>query len=821
MQARAMLSRLTPILVVGAALLSGPWMAGGAGEAEAAGVRNPDGVALIIGNEDYEHRDVPDVAYAHRDAEAFRRYVVDVLGFDPENVLDLRDATRRQLFDALGTRQDPRSLLWSYLVPKRGSDVVVFYSGHGVPGVNDGRGYLLPVDADPRAAEDDGYPIDLLYENIGGLADARSVRVYLDACFSGGSHEKGLIGNARPVFVRATLPEELGEKVTSLAAASGEQVASWDDEAKHGLFTDHLLDALYGAGDVDGDGRVTAREAKAYLDEHMTRAARRQFRRIQEASLMGAERVALASASADGVFPVRPVLDEGGGGTAKVEGDDAMAALRAVQSRDLEGLRAALAGGADVNARDREGLTALIAAANEGYVLMVPALLEAGANPDLQAVDGATALLLASQQGYVKIVKQLLEAGADVSITNPRGNTAWEEAQARGHVKVVAAFEAVRQEAEERKEAEAKAAELARQQAEAERLEREREEAERRREAARAEEKALGLSQAQRVQVQVGLGELGHDVGTPDGVFGSRTRAGIGAYQKGKGLSETGHLTREQAEALAALGEEAQRRAEAEAKGPKVGEVIRDCAECPELVVVPSGTYRMGSPSHENRRDGDEGPVHEVVIGKPFAVGVFEVTFSEWDACVRGGGCGRHSPSDGGWGRGNRPVINVSWEDVQLYVSWLSRRTGKEYRLPSESEWEYVARAGTTTPFHFGTTLSTRQANYDGNFTYGSGRKGSYRKKTVPVGSFEPNRFGLYDVHGNVWEWVQDCWNRSYDYAPRDGRARERGNCSERVLRGGSWNDSPGNLRSANRERYSTGYRINLNGFRVARTLTP
>ena len=163
------------------------------------------------------------MTFAHRDADGFRRYVVEVLGYDPENVIDLRDATRRQLFDALGTRSDPRSLLWSYLDPDGGSDVVVFYSGHGVPGLNDGRGYLLPVDADPKAAQDDGYPIDLLYRNVGGLAESRSVRVYLDACFSGGSHQGGLglIPESSPVYVEASLPAEVGDKVTSLTAASG------------------------------------------------------------------------------------------------------------------------------------------------------------------------------------------------------------------------------------------------------------------------------------------------------------------------------------------------------------------------------------------------------------------------------------------------------------------------------------------------------------------------------------------------------------------------------------------------------------------------
>ncbi len=263
-------------------------------------VRNPKGVAVIIGNGDYEHRDVPDVKYAHRDAEAFKRYVLEVLGFDPNNVIDVRDATRRRLFDVLGTRSDPRSDLWSYLNPKGGSDVVVFYSGHGVPGQKDGRGYLLPVDADPKAAEEDGYPIDLLYRNLGELKEARGVQVFLEACFSGGSHGGGLVGSASPVFVKASLPQSSGNKVTSLTAASGEQIASWDEEAKHGLFTRHLLDALYGKADADRDGKVTAVEAKEYLDQHMTRSARRMHRRVQEANLMGSAEVVLVSVEKNG-----------------------------------------------------------------------------------------------------------------------------------------------------------------------------------------------------------------------------------------------------------------------------------------------------------------------------------------------------------------------------------------------------------------------------------------------------------------------------------------------------------------------------------------
>jgi formylglycine-generating enzyme required for sulfatase activity len=164
----------------------------------------------------------------------------------------------------------------------------------------------------------------------------------------------------------------------------------------------------------------------------------------------------------------------------------------------------------------------------------------------------------------------------------------------------------------------------------------------------------------------------------------------------------------------------------------------------------------------------------------------------------------------------------VSWKDSQEYLAWLSRKTGEEYRLLSEAEWEYVARAGTTTPFNTGATISTSQANYDGNYVYGSGSKGQYRKKTVPVGSFAANRFGLHDVHGNLWEMTQDCWNDSYSNAgrPNDGSAWEQGDCTARVARGGSWGEYPSEVRSAVRSWQEPFFRLSFSGFRVARTVS-
>jgi formylglycine-generating enzyme required for sulfatase activity len=227
------------------------------------------------------------------------------------------------------------------------------------------------------------------------------------------------------------------------------------------------------------------------------------------------------------------------------------------------------------------------------------------------------------------------------------------------------------------------------------------------------------------------------------------------------------------------------------------------------MVVVPAGSFMMGSPASEAGRLDDEGPQHRVTVAKPFAVGKFEVTVAEWDACVAGGGC-NHKPSDQGWGRGRRPVINVSWQDAKGYVAWLSRKTGRTYRLLSEAEWEYAARAGTTTPFSTGATISTDQANFGGN--------GGSAKE---VGSFKANAFGLHDMHGNVWEWVEDCWNGSYSGAPTDGSVWTSGDCTSRVLRGGSWYGNPRLLRSANRDRFTTDFRNYGFGFRVGRTLTP
>lgn len=245
------------------------------------------------------------------------------------------------------------------------------------------------------------------------------------------------------------------------------------------------------------------------------------------------------------------------------------------------------------------------------------------------------------------------------------------------------------------------------------------------------------------------------------------------------------------------------------------GTVFRDCPQCPEMVVVPAGSFIMGEAETRRLR-----PVHRVHISRPFAVGRLEVTLKQWDACVDGGPCStiprresiRNYRLKGQPGALERtPVIDVSWRDAQMYADWLTRITGQRYRLLTDAEWEYAARAGTTTRWFCGDDL----ACLDGVAWYAD----NSGNNTHPVGSKGANPWGLYDVHGNVWEWVEDCWYDDYQAVPSDGSASTAGDCSMRVLRGGSWGSTAWTLRSANRfaEKF---HRSMLSvGFRVARTL--
>ncbi len=252
------------------------------------------------------------------------------------------------------------------------------------------------------------------------------------------------------------------------------------------------------------------------------------------------------------------------------------------------------------------------------------------------------------------------------------------------------------------------------------------------------------------------------------------------------------------------------------------GEVFRDCEVCPQMVVVPAGSFMMGSPPSDPAAHRDERPRRRVTIGYPFAVGVYEVVLDEWDACVRSGGCDEYEPDGDGWGGGGLPVVNVGWEDAWRYADWLSAQTGEQYRLLSEAEWEYAARGGTASP----RTLCDHAHLSEATAAHADCRDIPNRlpsHRPAVVGSYRPNGFGLHDMMGNVWEWVDDCYYGSYSGAPTDGSAwdgRSPGvkDCIYRVLRGGSWLNFPISLSSTARFRRWTPGRFDA-GFRVARTI--
>ena len=269
------------------------------------------------------------------------------------------------------------------------------------------------------------------------------------------------------------------------------------------------------------------------------------------------------------------------------------------------------------------------------------------------------------------------------------------------------------------------------------------------------------------------------------------------------------------------------------------GQVFRECRNCPEMVVIPAGSFVMGSPEGEEfRRDHEH--QHKVTIARPFAVSKTEVTWDQWEACVRDGACdgtaveaalrldteGKPKKDFEDWGRGTRPVVGVSWYDAQAYVGWLNRKTGNDdaYRLLSEAEWEYAARAGTTTAFPWGDKIDHNYGNF-GIPGPGLGGKADGRDvwldQTAPVASFPPNAFGLYDMHGNAYEWVEDCYFADLRNGPSDGSANKQGSCNTRVFRSGSFISNPMMHRSGNRVR---GYVPTTRGrnyltIRVAKTL--
>ena len=319
-----------------------------------------------------------------------------------------------------------------------------------------------------------------------------------------------------------------------------------------------------------------------------------------------------------------------------------------------------------------------------------------------------------------------------------------------------------------------------------------------------------------------------------------KTMIGMSARAMGAWYLPNGRTTRVAlafaAAWILALGADGAEQGDASERQPSAGERFRDCPDCPEMVVVPAGSYRMGSVAWENGRDDNEGPVHEVTFAAPFALGVYEVTVAEFGRFVAETGYSAASSCNGGssssWRNpgfdqsGGHPVVCVSWRDAKNYAEWLRSKTGEAYRLASESEWEYAARAGTTTPWPWGLGVADQCRHENGlddslKDVFGKIGCNDGHRQTAAAGSYAANAWGLHDMLGNVWEWTEDCYNGNYAGAPSDGSVWEGGDCTKRVLRGGAYLLGPSDLRAANRGGGAVGNRYSVGGFRVARTLAP
>jgi formylglycine-generating enzyme required for sulfatase activity len=239
---------------------------------------------------------------------------------------------------------------------------------------------------------------------------------------------------------------------------------------------------------------------------------------------------------------------------------------------------------------------------------------------------------------------------------------------------------------------------------------------------------------------------------------------------------------------------------------PASGE-SKDCAACPVMVSLTPGSFTMGS----NAGDISERPPHRVTIGAPFAIGKYNVTVEQWNACVAASACPKLSSENGSVT--NAPARDLSWDEVQQYIKWLSKMTGKPYRLPTEAEWEYAARGGSATTYWWGDQMRKGNTNCKGC------GDPWHDEKPENVGTFAANAYGLYDMGGNVWEWVSDCWHSSYKDAPADGRAWDAPGCDMRVIRGGSWREGADYMLVSTRFKYSESVRQSQNGFRVAKDL--
>ncbi len=670
---------------------------------------NHHGYAFIVGNRNYRDG-TPTVDFAHNDASAFCNFVVNGLGYPPDQVFVFFDLDRTKFeiwFQGIGSTKSRLEQLT--LAVGQNLELIVYYSGHGVP-LND-NAYLLPVNVPPINVGGAAISLEELISRIEAI-NARKSLLVLEACFSGRTgNGQALVPNTSYAVTGATI-KKTPSTVAILSAAGPDQVANWDQSRKMGLYTAEFLEAARGRADHfgDRDGTVSLTEIAVDLRRNVSK------RSVRLISTFG----------------------------------------NRVQTPRSTGML------------DRWTFP----------VIGVPRLTNQGPKRNL--------VLTARPSEPSEPSLKAMEAG-------------------------------------------------------------------------------IGLNQSKWRTIQQALDKQGFDPGPADGIPGDRTRTSIARWQETIGAKPSGYLVAAQASALIKSAPEPPRPAK-----PSVGLVdqdppyepgdrFRDCAHCPEMTVIPSGSFVMGSSEAERRwlleqgtshaSISDEAPPHEVIIRNPLAVGRYEVTRAEFQRFVSA--TGRHlTPgchavngtsytlaSDLTWKRPGfdqdprHPVTCVSWEDARAYVRWLSSETGKPYRLLSEAEWEYMARANSTSMRPWGDDPTNRNLcdHANGRDVTAKRKYGSKNNAplcndgfvhTAPVGTFASNAFGIHDVQGNVWEWVEDGYSSTYQgWSSNDSAPRTRGLTAQRVVRGGSWLDEPHTLRSANRGKGAPDFRANDFGFRVARSL--
>jgi len=789
-------------------------LAGLAAPAKAA----PNDVVLIITNWDYLGS-VPKVEYAERDGEAIAKLARDVFRVPSDRIVHVRNLTYAGFLDWFGLDGEGGAEL-ERLKAKLGRDsnIIFFYSGHGMPAkrtpTGDPEAVLLPTDTSPSRADRFGTPVAsvrkaLLAAQRVNAPDGRVI-MFLDACFSGSSGGGRLSSETSSVRIGLSTARPPEPRIIELAASGPDQEANWDRERRYGIFTDGLVEGLYGAADTDKDGHVTALELTAFVTRYVDDRVNRLFpapRRFQTPSLIGDGSARLASLTRS--TPPRDAQTK-----AMVETRCRTLAV----SSDANEIKSFL-GTCGFGCPCREALEerlaylASTAATCTAEAIELDRLTQRGAAAKAEvevlariaacpAVKARAAEHLARLLGEASEADRKAKAEAERKAKAEADRIAKAEAERKGKLKPGPTLKDDG-DAEVAQYCERLAAYLK----------------------ARADERDVNAVRyvseqalCPRLQDEARAILRTLDAGASPGPGPAHTAGGDPAKDVAPG-SGRGFVDR-----LRDGG---------------------DCPFCPELVVLPSGSFRMGSSAGESGRKDNEGPQHAVTFARPFAIGRHEVTRGQFRSFVDASG---HAPAAGCnvW-NGERwqadenlswlspgfdqdedhPVVCISHDDVLKYVEWLSGETGQTYQLLSEAEWEYAARAGGTLRFasadrerdlcRFANIADEVAKRTFSGWTIAPCSDGFVQ--TAPVGRFAANAWGLHDMIGNAGEWVDDCFNESYNGTPSDGAPSSTGDCGRRVHRGGSWMVPPVDARVAHRGFYFANERFPTVGFRIMRVI--